>query len=308
MALTREEYKERMRQGRERAAEERRLGLRPPRKNAAGNIAPPPADFTQSQEFKDAVQSALDDALAPITAKLAGLSLAQPAPTAAGGSLEEILSRLAMEMAELSGQAVGQPKPIPPQILHARKRAHDRMMEVLDEVQKAPQETEPPVYHLTSKITIELEGCGATLIEPLWRGADNRVYPTEIAYKGIPNLAMEPQNRIAKRIHGLFRVSIGNAPDTAFKMYDEMKAGLREPEPDQGIDRDFAATPNNHVVTGGAAALMRSRDRDRSGPGQNAGLAVVRNQGAEIRMQHGVAPYKDVRVLGTIVPPARQNG
>lgn len=320
MAHTREEFIRLTKEGRERAAAERAAGLRPPRKNSR-SAAPSPAavDVTQTDEFKAAVRASVDQAIKAILPTIAGMLPAQA--TSTEDRTDDTLSRLAMMIAELTDQGSQAPKRIPPEIILARKAAHDRMVALILKEQRAVKRDpnhEPPTFHLTSKIIARLDDAGEQLIEPLWRGADNRVYPTELGWLGIPNLAMKPQNASARAIMDAFEESIGSKAETMFKVLDD------HPEPDEGIETEFGVTESGRLVTGGGvqhrkedagrvetvsvAMLTRAPDLARAGPGHDVGLATVRNAGASLRQQYGVAPYKDVRVLGSIVPPARQNG
>jgi len=251
----------------------------------------PPNDFrnppgrsvslTETPEFKSAVADAVAAALPQLAATMAAASVGMASP-------EGFAEKLAAAIADLTDQGIGQPKRVPPDIILARAEADKHMRALMAEAAAADQ---VPTYRLVGKIVVAIEGAGETLVDPLWRGADNRVYPTVIGWRGIPNLAMEAENDWAKKIMAAFRASIGNQ-------------GRQE----AGVESGLALSPQGHVVSGGAASLIASRDRDRAGPGSRAGLAMVQNDTAQIMQQHGAAPYVDIRVLGTIAPPARQNG
>lgn len=323
MALTKEDYKERMRLGRERAAQLRADGLLPPRKNAKDRprevteAADRPSPLTDTAEFAAAVAAEVRQ---QVQALLPTLAAAIP-QNADRPTTDETLEKLAMLIAELTDQGSSAPKRIPPEILLARKAAHERMIKLIEKETRATQRDPrhvPPTFHLTSKIVVRLDDAGEQVVEPLWRGADNRTYPTELGWLGIPNLAMEPQNESAQAIMDAFKESIGNKAATSFKIRD------KDPNPDEGIETEYGVTETGRLVTGGGvqqrkadlglvdkvstAMLTRRPDLDRAGPGYQAGRGVILNQGASLRQQHGVAPYKDVRVLGSIAPPARQNG
>ena len=242
------------------------------------------APLTEQPEFQAAVDAAVAQAIAALLPKLQQQSAASM-PADETGS---VFDRLAMAIAQLTDQGTGQPARVPPEILLARAEAKKRMYAL---IRAAAESENIPTYRLVAQISVALEGCGETLIEPLWRGSDNRVYPTEIKWLGVPNLAMEPTNDAASEIMQAFAESIGNRSRQAL-----------------GVDTDLALTPNGHVVKGAVASLISSRDRDRAGPGQHAGIAMVQNEAAQLIQQHGAPAYVDVHVLGSIVPPARQNG
>jgi hypothetical protein len=292
-----------MRLGREKAALEREQGLRPlltrnrHHRPANDQYAGP---ITETPEFKaavaDAVSKAVNEALPKIAQGLASSTASE------GIGIDAILSKLAMQIAELNDQGSSAPKRIPPEIILARQDAHERMMALIEKERRAKARDpshEPPMFQLVSKMTADLPEAGSVLLEPVYRGADNRVYPTELAWLGIPNLAMEPQNASARAIMEAFKESIGNKVSTTFKIRDE------DPSADQGLQTSYAVTSQGHVVTGGSATLMT---RNRVDTGQPAGVAMVRNEPSVLVQNPGALPYKDIRVLGSIAPPARQNG
>ena len=155
---------------------------------------------------------------------------------------------------------------------------------------------------------------GDELIEPMRRGADNRLYPTELGWLLPPNLAMVPLNESAKEIFALFKRSIGNQVATRVTGFKPIRDALGhevDGEPEFGHEPQGFITNQGHVVTAGSSSLqMRNGIPDTGGGGSTATLdrGVARILGQEPNRQHSGPPMTQVRVLGTIAPPAVQNG
>jgi hypothetical protein len=190
---------------------------------------------------------------------------------------------LAMAMSEIADQGTDR-KRVAPEILAQRAEAAEELKRVLAEVRA---NGERPVYQLKNKVQVKLRDKGETIIEPIWLGNDKIHYPTEIASPDCPNLAMIPINEPAKRIFALFLASIGSVADQE----------LREPD---GV----AMTAGGTVVRGNAALqVARQTGGD---PSNWVGHDRPETDFVEVR-RNQPSQTKDVRVLGTIQPAARQN-
>jgi hypothetical protein len=91
----------------------------------------------------------------------------------------------------------------------------------------------------------------------------------------------------AERIMAAFRESIGNQAPA-----------------EVGVDTNIGLTDQGHVVVGGA--IQQRKDRAAERP--NFGALVIDEDGEALPSNGGGPAYTDVRVLGSIAPPARQNG
>jgi hypothetical protein len=268
--------------------EERRQVTRVARRFAktATDVAPPPeTPLVETEAFKEAVAAAAQAAIAPLLEQFKAAAGAQSGDTAAlpvgvGAPDMALFRGLALAMSEIADQGTDR-KRVAPEILEQRRAAGEKLKEVLAEVRANGDQ---PLYQLKNKIQVKLRNKGEAIIEPLWLGNDKIHYPTEIMSPDVPNLAMVPINEPAKRIYALFLESIGSGAELELK------------EPD-GI----ALTPGGVVVRGNAAQqVARHLGSDWIGHDRPEGefAEVRRNQPSQT---------KDVRVLGTIAPPARQN-
>ncbi len=245
----------------------------------------PPASVVDTPEFKEALAAAAQAAIAPFLESLtANNAKGEKATAPVAGEAEMALFRgIAMAMAEVADQGTDR-KRISPEILAQREAAAAKLKEVLAEVRA---NGEQPVYQLKNKVQVNLRGKGETIIEPLWLGNDKIHYPTEISSPDMPNLAMVPINEPAKRIFALFLESIGSIAEQE----------LQEPD---GI----AMTRGGTVVRGNAALqVARQIGGD---PSNWVGHDRPETDFVEVR-RNQPSQTKDVRVLGTIQPPARQN-
>lgn len=320
--LTEEERKavgERFRAGREKADAERAAGLRPPKKNrraaelAAETVRPPlaaPIDLTQTPEFKAALQQAVRDAVADL------LPRAPAAEPSGRDTLEKLTDKLAIAIGEYANQNSGQML-VSAEVLAERKEADIKMRLAIEAcciaVRRA-QETDDqearaaamPHYRLVGKIIAPLM-FGDELIEPMRRGADNLIHPTELDWLLPPSLAMVPLNEPAREIFALFKASIGNQKSVRVSGISG-KGAAAEPVFAANANEAGFLTNQGHVVMSTSASVQKFN----GGPEQagNAGLdrGLARIRGQEVMRQHSGPPTIQVRTLGTIAPPAVQNG
>ncbi len=284
MPASREEYRERMRLGREKAARLRAEGLLPPRKNARAAApsnpddtswmeevlapqteAPTPLPITETPEFKAAVAAAVEASTASILDRLALKS------GNGGGNTSDELSFarvLAAQIADLADQNGRGPKRVPAEEMEKRREARERLEALMVDVYAQNLE---PEYEVTAACYLDEQ-----LIDATWTDERHILRRTTIVWMGIPNEAMRPVNEIARRVHDEFLTSIGgetapiNRPDLGRK-------SLRV------LHRDGALDGGPSVGDGQPKGMMRITGRE--------GVS------GQITMTN---------VLGTVAPPARQ--
>lgn len=232
-------------------------------------------------------------------------ALARPAEQSAPSSpdgLQEIMSKLAITLGNYQNQFSGQ-QLVPADILAAREHNQRLMHEAIAELQSAirnGENVEIPRYRLVAKIIGPLMN-GDEIIEPVRRQHDNTLAPTELNWPLAPNLAMVPINDAAHRIFALFKGSISNqSPRDAQKDGDRARPPM--------TDDTYIVTHGGRVVTAGSQTqslrnVVRTNDGPMLTPDRSGRLA-----GQEPNRIHSGPPTIQVRVLGTIAPPAVQNG
>lgn len=278
------EHHAKMMAGRERARLEGRLGGRPRKEtpDAQPRIQVASIPVTETPEFKEAVAAAVKSAAAAIMAELAAARVeAGPAASMPETNADmSVITQLAMSMARMADQGSGRAERVPPEIMAAREKSATLMRKLILD---AHARSEMPIYRLSNKTQL-ITSKGPAIIEPQWLGNDKIHYPTEIDYPGIPNNVMIPVNDVAKEIFAAFEGSIGTRIDK------DVEIGM--------IDQ-IAMTAGGMVVRGGAAAsLFRAQNREMPGTARDDMVGIRRNQPSQT---------KDINVLGSIHPPARQN-
>lgn len=282
----------------------------------AKQAAAPAGNVTETAEFRMAVQRAVEQAVANLLPK--GI----PAPATNGGNatLEQLTRQLALSIGDLTNQNSGQ-KLVSPEVLADRREAEELMYRRLDQARRAVAAAQErgdqaavdlamPHYRLTAKIIAPLMS-GDELIEPMRRGADNIVVPTEIDWLLPPNLAMVPMNGPAQEVFALFKRSIGNQVSTRVVRVAGQDA---DAEPVYANSNEsYMLTSQGHAVTGGSASLKlrNTVELELGSPpatGNPLDRGVARIRGQNPARQHSGPPTIQVRTLGTIAPPAVQNG
>ncbi len=285
MPATKEEYKERMRLGRERAARERAEGLRPPRKARAqkpprGLIAPTSdgdtawmdeasaaldRPLTETPEFHAAVAAAVADALETKTAEIIE-RLAEKRGSAADGDAS-FARVLAAEITALVDRDRRGPARVPAKEMERRRAAREKMESLLSQAYAQGLDPEYEV-HRTCYFDEQL-------IDPTWVDSQHVLRRTRISWGMVPNEALVPVNDVAHGIFEAFIASIGgvtapiNRPDLGRK---SLKVHHRD-----GLD------DGPPVGKGQPTGALKILGRD-NGPG-------------EVRLTN---------VLGTVAAPARQ--
>lgn len=178
------------------------------------------------------------------------------------------MEALAMAIAGVTDQEIGRRR-VPPEEMAKRVRAREAMEELITQTVKNGVQ---PVYKLTQKCFL-----GERMIEPYWIDRATRsAKATEVGWWGIPNEFMHPANAEAEAIHALFLVSI----DSNVK-----RANVR-------------ITPGGLVVRSGGLNPEGGRDQaPQVGRDIHEPSLVGRN---------GDRPEVLTRILGTLMPPARQ--
>ena len=208
---------------------------------------------------------------AEVAAQLADIretlgTLTKAAPSTAGDT--SWMEALAIAISGVTDQEIGRRR-VPPEEVAKRLKARERLEKAIQATVDAGVQ---PNYTLTQKCYL-----GERIIEPFWVDRNRVAQPTEIGWWGIPNEFMHPINAEAEAIHALFLESIGGTKKRV--------SGLR-------------VTPGGLTVRSGGLAPEGGRD---TAPrvGRDIHEATVKGRGAEQR-------YVEQRVLGTLMPPARQ--
>lgn len=190
------------------------------------------------------------------------------------------MQALAMQIATLTDQDIGR-KRVPPEEMVKREKAKERMVGLIAE---ADARGEEPLYRLRSVVYL-----GEQKIMPSWIDPNHRQQPTEIGWMGVPNMAMEPVNEVAQRIYSAFAEWTGGVDRKAAKAAGvEVETGRLTPSGlisvRQGeMTKRFSEAQHTGVDTSGRGSLIPTI-RGRGGPGQTV----------------------ERRILGTVMPPARE--
>jgi len=241
----------------------------------------PERDFTQTPEFKSAVDAAVAKAADSLMARLQTARV--EAGTSQADSDGDVVNRLAIAIAQLTDQGVGRyQRKVDPALLAQRQSAHERM---IDLILAAHAKGHVPHYALRHKVFLPMGGVGEQLVEPMYIGTDKNSYQRVISWPGVPNEAMIPEDDLADGIFTAFREWIGTE-----------KTGAPDP-----LSKVLAISPNGNVVEGEAAALIM-----RQGKAGREVRDVDANAGPVGGMV-GNSQQKLVRVLGTIHSGAMEN-
>lgn len=226
-----------------------------------------PADEVQA--IIDArVKQAIDDQLGSLKELVS-----KAAPNADAAETSGLMQSLAMAIANLTDQGTGR-KRVAPEELQKRERGRMEMFRLIDE---AAANGENPHYKLRHLVYL-----GEQKVNPVWIDSAHRQQPTEIVWPGPPNQAMVPVNDTAKRIHAAFLQWIGEEPVADLGPMRVTASGLAIVKGPPGLASDAAEAQH----TGGG----------RSGPL----VPQIVGRGAP-------GPTIETHILGTVMPPARQN-
>ena len=179
------------------------------------------------------------------------------------------MQALALQIATLADQGTGR-KRISPEEMTKREKARERMTQLIIDARVAKK---IPTYKLRSTVYL-----GERKIQPIWIDHEHHQQPTEIGWYDVPNEAMEPLNDEAKGIYTAFAESIGAVKPRAVGKIKVSAGGLTIMQGPQFVESP-QATPGELP------------------PEQVA--PIIRGRGAPL-------PLMETHILGTLMPPARQ--
>ena len=231
-------------------------------------------------------EAELDALLAPhidrlveqrVTAALAKVSAA--VPSAANSEMAGFIQSLAMEFATLSDQGTGR-KRVAPEEMVKREKARARMEELIATAREAG---DLPTYELRHMVYF-----GETKIPSQHMDSvSRRMMPTQIGWALAPNEGMRPLNEVAKAIHSAYLESIGST--------GTMELG------------QMRVTANGLQILKRAPEVLPEADHTgahRTGPRSNNGGP---EEGVILGPRGGQGPVVEQRILGTLMPAARQS-
>jgi len=261
----------------------------------------PKVPLTETPEFRAALEAHKQEILRAVAQQVIA---ATPTPS---DSLQRTIEQMALAIGEISSLNSGQ-KLFSPEVLaswsEAERKMKARIALAIAEV-RAGDEDAMPRYRLINKTQAPLMN-GDELVDPMRRGADNLVVPTELNFPLPPNLAMVPVNEPAREIFALFKESIGNQASVRISGVSG-KGAAAEPVFASGEDQFFVTNQGRNVTTGTATMALHNAAGSQPTIAPAArGRASIHGQDP-MRQGNG-PPTIQVRVLGTIAPPAVQNG
>ena len=233
--------------------------------------------ITETPEFREALAGAVAQAIPAlkeqILAHLTDARGSAAAPVASDGAADHGFAQaLALSLAQLTDQGTGR-KRVAPEILRARAEHRDRMTKIIIDARAAGS---IPVYSLKNKCYLD-----EVMIEPFYIAPDHTQRPTEIEWSGVPNEAMAPVNEIARQIHAEFVGSIGSLA-----------------KDDNLPERELRVTPGGVVVKGRPMARNTAKN--------SANQPAANSEGLRVRHKDAPGQFKETRILGTVMAPARQ--
>lgn len=180
------------------------------------------------------------------------------------------MEALAVAIAGVTDQEVGR-KRVPPEEMARRIRAREDMEKLIAATFERGAQ---PIYKLTQPCYL-----GEQLIQPYWSDpATKTTKATEVGWWSVPNEYMLPVNDEARAIHVLFLSAVDSHNS-------KRGASLR-------------VTPGGLVVRSGGMNPEGGRD-----PAPRVGRDI--NQ-PSLAGRNGERPEVQTRILGTLMPPARQ--
>jgi hypothetical protein len=257
--------------------------------------------FTETAEFKAAVQAAVQTAVPQAAAEAVAAAMAQmraaapqsvpAAGTPADASATSSLFReMALAIAEISDQGTDR-KRVAPEVLEQRAQAQKRLDQLLEDARvraravttNAESRKVLPWYRCVSMLYLNERKILPFVQDP----GTKQAVPVEFSWTGEPNDAMRPINDVAKEVYREFRLSRGNI---------EKVKGSYETKP-------LWMTKAGLVVHGDAPSSAAN--------GRGAQTIEVAEYKDDLEfggMPAGSDPNADfVNILGTIHAPAMQN-
>jgi hypothetical protein len=263
-------------------------------------------DPTRSPEFQAAVDAAVNASLGPAVQAAVSQALAA-LKTSAPSSAEDLFSKMALSIAEMSHQGSGRAKPIAPEVMAARQKAADQLDALMHEMSenlraaqigqdKALFEAWTPRYRVVGKVWLK-----ERLIEPFRRGRErgSRPVPQDIAWSGPPNHLLKPLNEIAGRLHNLFLASVGSVARLGRVSYKDAAGRGASVQAD---NRPYWMTPGGLVVQGDPPAVRGDAKAMLLGQDDQV-FSLDRDE--PIERDNNDPTNELIHVLGTVAAPAR---
>jgi hypothetical protein len=226
------------------------------------------------QDFEAAVAAAVEAKMA------AFLEEFKQRPALNDGDALSLFRQMGLAIAEISDQGTNR-KRVAPEVLAARAKAHQRMVDAILEAKRAHEQegAERPKYRAIGKMYLNERFIEPFVIDP----ATKRPKPVEFRWSGAPNELMRPLNAQAKEIFGHYLESLGS------------------------VVKEEAATPV--WVTAGGLVIEGEGPLSKSG---RKGFTNNSFEGfgddLEVMSPNASDPTKPwVNVLGTVAAPAKQN-
>ena len=203
-------------------------------------------------------------------ARMAQMLAAVAQPQSPGGFGDKAsLEMLALAISDASDDKRGRER-VSPEEQAKRVRAREKMENLIEETVGAGVQ---PVYSLTQIVYL-----GERIIRPYWQDKATRTTrPTEIGWWGVPDEFMRPVNPQAEAIYTLFLESIGGRKQRG---------------------QTLRVTPGGLTVRSGGMNPDGGRD---TAPRVGRDVAAP-----NVRGNAGEQTYVEQRILGTLMPPARQ--
>lgn len=258
-------------------------------KTASAPVESTPEFQSALAEMKANMQAEMVAMRTAIIDELAAHVKTQPA---IAGDATGLLSELAMRIAEISDQGNSDRKRIDPRILAEREAAMNKMGELILASKNLPGDQQP-IYFLIAKTFLR-----DRLIEPFSRSPNKNIVRTEIRWIGAPNSAMRPKNDSAKNIYRQFVKWIGGSE----AINGQVKIPQWATEKGTILVNPPGASAAQHIPLPEPVPYDFDEPISPTGNG-----AVEEEQDPEFKVlsqQDPTAP--EIRVLGTVAPPARR--
>lgn len=268
----------------------------PKTKNVGGRPRLPPKPeviekVLSSPEGQAAIAAAVANATPGIIEQLSKKLVemrggAEPGTLTSGDN--DMISKLAMSMAEMANQSTGR-KVLAPEEIERRARARTHLLDIMLRIHEQGLQ---PEYKLTSETYLN-----EVLLRPYENGKDGAIQQVEIFWTGIPNEAMLPVNDIAVEAFDAFINSIGGFSDSTKNDAQQPRWVTRG-----GLSIKGRGGHRRTVGTLGDSNAPNQPVQSVLDPKTPAYSDVVRKKSDP---RDPTAPF--VNVLGTIAPAAKQN-
>jgi hypothetical protein len=227
-------------------------------------------------DFEAAVAAAVD---ARMEAFFERIAKQQGAAPAAEGDAQTLFRQMALAIAEISDQGSNR-KRVAPEVLAARAKAHERMVEAILEAKRAHEEgrAERPKYRAIGKMYLNERFIEPFVVDPVTK----RPRSVEFRWSGVPNEVMRPLNKPAEEIFKHYLASLGS------------------------VVKEDVATPM--WITAGGLVIEGEGPISKSGRKRSGQDFGDFGEDLEVDQPNASDPTKPwINVLGTVAAPARQN-